>query len=101
MTTTQVDLTTSIVQIVKGGEPDEDGFSLSGRQSPRRISLCDTGCACRVAALLTDFWELVEKYDVYSPKSDIWLRIVPLGEAAPLPEGATLLEERSLFYGIG
>ncbi|PSL00756.1 hypothetical protein CLV63_101232 [Murinocardiopsis flavida] len=101
MTTTQVDLTTSIVQIIKGGEPDEDGFTLIGHESPRRITLCATGCACRATALMVDFWELVEQYDVYSPKTDIWLRIIPLGETAPLPEGASLLEERSVFYGIG
>ncbi|TDQ54297.1 hypothetical protein [Actinorugispora endophytica] len=94
-----VQLHTALIQVIKGGEPDDDGMSLAGRRSPLRPPITGS-CACAATALAFDLWEALERHDLYSSDTDIWIRAVePDVPAAPLPEDAVLLETRTVVYG--
>ncbi|GLU50518.1 hypothetical protein [Nocardiopsis ansamitocini] len=87
------------VQVVKGGEVDEDtGISLAGKRSPRYAGL-NQHCACYCAPLPHDLWEAIERHDLYSPRTDVWLRVLDHGDTAPLPEGARVLMSRTVVCG--
>ncbi|GAA1092841.1 hypothetical protein [Nocardiopsis composta] len=87
-----VEATTTVVQLVKGGEPDEDGASLAGLRSPYGPALLDTRrCACGCVPLLASFWERLERYRPYSDGTDLWVRTCDPDAVPPLPEGASVV----------
>ncbi|MBB4933190.1 hypothetical protein F4561_004010 [Lipingzhangella halophila] len=96
-----IELRATLVQVVKGGEPDECGFSLSDVRSPHALSYFGPGCACGRTVLLFELWERLEHLDLFSRGTDLWLRTVPPDWPDPLPDGATLLEEHTVMVGIG
>lgn len=96
------DAYTEIVQIIKGGEPDENGMPLAGRVSPFASTLRERKCACSCAPLPYDFWEELDRLKPYHRDSDIWLRVLSEEETPPpLPEGAELLDTRRVTYSLG
>ncbi|WP_435110098.1 hypothetical protein [Nocardiopsis synnemataformans] len=97
------ELYTEVVQVIRGGEPDEDGMPLAGRVSPFTPTYNERSCACTCAPLPYGFWEAIDRLDPYAHDSGIWLRV--LGEedaenSPPLPEGATLIETRRVSYSL-
>lgn len=96
-----VEMYTEVVQVVRGGEPDEDGISLAGRVSPLTPSFNTRTCACSCAPLLHSLWESLDRLRPYADDSDIWLRVLSEGdEGSALPEGATLIETRRVSYRV-
>ncbi|TDQ54434.1 hypothetical protein [Actinorugispora endophytica] len=93
-----VTVSVSLVQVLKGGEPDDHGLSLAGRRSPLRPAITGA-CACATAVLPYDLWEALERHDLYSPDTDVWVRVIDPDAPDPLPEGAVLLETRTVVYG--
>ncbi|WP_046469538.1 hypothetical protein [Allosalinactinospora lopnorensis] len=93
-----MELTATLVQVVKG---DEHGFSLSDVRSPHALSYFGPGCACERTTLLAGLWERLERHDLYSRGTDVWLRTITPGDTVPLPSGATLPEEHTVMFGIG
>ena len=92
---------TEVVQVIKGGEPDEDGMPLAGLSSPFAATLRNQRCACTCAPLPYGFWEMLDRLNPYGDKSDIWLRVLTFDEKAPpLPEGATLIDSRRVTYQV-
>ncbi|WP_026116476.1 hypothetical protein [Nocardiopsis valliformis] len=92
---------TEVVQVIQGGEPDEDGMPLAGLISPFASTLRNQRCACTCAPLPYGFWEMLDRLNPYGYKSDIWLRVLIANEKAPpLPEGATLIDTRRVTYQI-
>ncbi|GAA1465423.1 hypothetical protein NE857_16585 [Nocardiopsis exhalans] len=92
---------TEIVQVIRGGEPDEDGMPLAGLISPFASTLRNPHCACTCAPLPYGFWEMLDRLNPYGDKSDIWLRTLGSEQKAPpLPEGATLIDTRRVTYEI-
>lgn len=92
---------TEIVQVIKGGEPDEDGMPLAGRISPFSPTLRNRSCACTCAPLPYGFWEMLDRLNPYGDKSDIWLRVLGSNDQAPpLPDGAILIDTRTVTYQI-
>lgn len=95
-----VGLTTEVVQVIQGGEPDDDGMPLAGRVSPFAPSISTRTCACMCAPLPYALWELLESLDAYSYDSRIWLRVLPEDFEEPLPEGATLVATKRVSYSV-
>ncbi|MFW5420577.1 hypothetical protein J0910_28585 [Nocardiopsis sp. CNT-189] len=83
--------TTTIVQLVKGGEPDDDGTSLAGLLSPYRPVLDGRRCACGCVPLLSTLWEALEHYRPYASGTDLWVRTCEPNGVPPLPEGASVV----------
>ncbi|GAB3714073.1 hypothetical protein [Nocardiopsis oceani] len=93
---------TEVVQIIQGGEPDEDGIPLAGRVSPFAPTLRDRSCACTCAPLPYGFWEDLDRLNPYNAQSAIWLRVLGTAQTPPpLPEGAELIDTRRVTYEIG
>lgn len=93
-----IELSVSVVQVVKGGEPDEHGISLARRRSPLG-SAFSRSCACSGAVLPYGLWETIDQYDLYSPGTDVWVRTISPGDNSPLPEGAVLLASHTVVCG--
>ncbi|WP_017593256.1 hypothetical protein [Nocardiopsis potens] len=83
--------TTTIVQLIKGGEPDEDGSSLAGLCSPYRPVMDTRRCACGCVPLLSSLWEALERYRPYASDTDLWVRTCDPDSVPPLPEGASVV----------
>ncbi|QVQ52799.1 hypothetical protein J4H86_02935 [Spiractinospora alimapuensis] len=88
------DLYTEVVQVFRGGEPDDDGFSLAGRISPLTRSFNSHTCACACVPFPHSLWEFLDRLNPYALDSDIWLRVIGEDCDLPLPEGATLIATR-------
>ncbi|MGW9349459.1 hypothetical protein [Nocardiopsis flavescens] len=94
-------LYTEIVQVIRGGEPDEDGISLVGHRSPMSFSLNRRSCACTCAPFPYSLWEFLDRLNPYEEESGIWLRILPPDSTdAALPPGATLVASKRVSYEI-
>ncbi|MEU3019602.1 MULTISPECIES: hypothetical protein [unclassified Nocardiopsis] len=91
-TLSQAPLITDIVQIIRGGEPDEHGVSLAGRLSPSAPRY-HRECACSCVGIADYFWERLDRLNPYGKNSGFWLRVVSEDfEDEGLPEGATIVE---------
>jgi hypothetical protein len=100
-TVTPVDLYTEVVQVIRGGEPDDEGISLAGRISPLAPSLNARTCACTCAPFPHGLWEFLDRLNPYARNSDIWLRVIGEDDdGSELPEGATLIETRRVSYSV-
>lgn len=93
-----VSLSVSIVQVVDGGEPDDNGLCFAGMRSP-----LDGGfgrrCACAAAVLPYDLWESIERHDLYSHGTSVWVRTIEPDDTTPLPDGAVVLETHTVIVG--
>ncbi|CAM3631295.1 hypothetical protein GCM10009799_48850 [Nocardiopsis rhodophaea] len=85
------DVSITVVQVIKGGEPDDDGVSLAGLRSPLKPTLNARHCACGCAPMPYSLWEALERYDVYSDHTDLWVRTLSPGDTTPLPDGASVI----------
>lgn len=94
------ELVTEVVQVIRGGEPDDDGLPLAGLRSPFAPTLNRNACACHCAPLPYPLWESVERHDPYAPGSRVWLRVLPPGCEPPLPEGAVLVTTHTVSYAV-
>lgn len=100
-TLSDAELYTEIVQVIQGGEPDEDGISLVGLRSPISSSLNPGRCACTFAPFLHSLWDFLDRWSPYDEENRIWLRVLPADCAnTSLPPGATLLDTRRVSYEI-
>lgn len=97
---TASEMYTEVVQVIRGGEPDEDGVPLAGRVSPLTLTYSTRPCACSCLPLPHSLWEFLDRLNPYTDDSDIWLRVLREGDEAPLPTGATLIESREVSYRI-
>ncbi|WP_435113233.1 hypothetical protein [Nocardiopsis synnemataformans] len=95
-----VELYTEVVQVIRGGEPDEDGIPLAGRVSPLAPTYNTRTCACSCGPLPHSLWESLDRLNPYDDDSDIWLRVLAEGSNIPLPEGATLIETKRVSYRV-
>ncbi|MDT0332136.1 hypothetical protein [Nocardiopsis lambiniae] len=94
-------LYTEIVQVLRGGEPDEDGISLVGLRSPVSSNINPGRCACTFAPFLHSLWDFLDRWNPYEEKNGIWLRILPADCVnTALPPGATLLDTRRVSYEV-
>ncbi|MFC3996952.1 hypothetical protein ACFOVU_13560 [Nocardiopsis sediminis] len=98
-----MELTTTTIQVVKGGNPDDDelGIRLSDVRSPIGSSYSGMPCACGRTYLLYRLWEDLKQYDLFSRGTDLWLRAVDGDDAPPLPAGAAVIDQRTVMLGIG
>ncbi|MEV2273945.1 hypothetical protein AB0I72_00035 [Nocardiopsis sp. NPDC049922] len=100
-TVSSADLYTEVVQVIRGGEPDDDGISLAGRISPLTPTYNTRTCACSCMPLPHSLWEFLEKLDPYADDSGVWLRILREDDdGTDLPEGATLIDSRRVSYRV-
>lgn len=97
-----IELTTTLVQAIQGGEPDDDGFGfrLNDVRDPHALSYFESGCACARSALLYRLWEHLRAHDLFSPGTDLWLRTCEPDDIPPLPPGAALVEEHTVMVGV-
>ncbi|MFE1169923.1 MULTISPECIES: hypothetical protein [Nocardiopsis] len=96
-----VELYTEVIQIIRGGEPDENGISLAGRISPLAPSYNTQTCACSCVAIGHSFWERLDRLNPYRKDSDIWMRVLLEGDdEGGLPEGASVVETRRVSYRV-
>ncbi|WP_017596803.1 hypothetical protein [Nocardiopsis lucentensis] len=96
-----VELYTEVVQVIRGGEPDDDGISLAGRISPLTPTYNTRTCACSCMPLPHSLWEYLERLNPYADDSDVWLRVLcEDDDGAALPEGATLIGSRRVSYHV-
>ncbi|PSK89639.1 hypothetical protein CLV63_12533 [Murinocardiopsis flavida] len=93
-----VSLSVSIVQVIDGGEPDDSGLCFAGMRSPLSGGF-GPHCACAAAALPYDLWESIERHDLYSRGTSIWVRTITPDDTTPLPEGAVVLETHTVIVG--
>lgn len=99
--TSESDLYTEVIQIIRGGEPDDEGIPLAGRISPLAPSLNTRTCACSCLLFGFGFWEALERLNPYRKDSDIWMRVFAEGDdEGGLPEGAQLIETRRVSYRV-
>ncbi|GAA3724415.1 hypothetical protein [Salinactinospora qingdaonensis] len=92
--------TTTVVEVIEGGEPDEYGVSLSGMRPPHRLSYCGPQCPCASLGIFYELWEHLEKHDLYSRDTTIWLRTLAPDEDEPLPPGARVVNRRTVTLAI-
>ncbi|GLU47978.1 hypothetical protein [Nocardiopsis ansamitocini] len=94
------DVSTTIVQLIKGGEPDDAGVSLAGMVSPLTPTLGLRQCACCCVPMPYDLWETLDRHDLYSRDTDLWIRTILPGDTAPLPKGAVILQSRTVSCSV-
>ena len=94
------DITTEVVQVIRGGEPDEDGVPLAGRISPFAPNLNERTSACICAPLPYSLWETLASLNAFADDSGIWLRVLTEDENPPLPEGSVLITTKQVSFGV-
>ncbi|RCV51157.1 hypothetical protein [Marinitenerispora sediminis] len=93
-------LTTTLVEVVQGGEPDDHGVDLSRWRSPVRPSLSGPPCACAALALMSELWDSLEAHALFTPGAGLWLRTVDPDRYPALPAGSRVVTTRTVLLGV-